>query len=214
MYILVFNNNVILGPVRWSRARFETALMEELELDQLESSFPDKEPAGVILYESNSFPGMIKVFPVIQGENHPYNDRIEVLNGPFWTFTDTHAISHYRPSTLPLDSAKQLLKDKISSLRWSKQNQGVIVSIRGNQIKFSSDKEMCNVLQNYISSSVNVVNWKIEKDNWIELDRVDLNSIHNSIVSHINGCFEEEKKITEMIDQSVTLQELSKISLE
>jgi hypothetical protein len=214
MYILVFNNNVILGPVRWSRPRFETALMEELELDQLESSFPDKEPAGVVVYQTNVYPGMIKIFPVLQGDDPSYNDRIEVLNGPFWTFTDTHAISHYRPSTLPLESAKQLLKDKISSLRWGKQNAGVTVSIKGSNVKFPSDKEMCNVLQNYLSSDISTVNWKLEKDNWITLDRTDLISIHSSIVSHINRVFEEEKKIAEIIDVSVTHRELLQIKLE
>lgn len=214
MYILVFNNNVILGPVRWSRSRFETALMEELELDQLESSFPDKEPAGVVFYQSNVYPGMIKIFPVLQGEDLNYNDRTEMLNGPFWTFTDTHAISHFRPVTLPLESAKQRLKDRIAAMRWSKQNAGVTVSIRGSNIKFPSDKEMCNVLQSYISSDINTVNWKLEKDNWITLDRSDLNNIHSSIVSHINRVFEEEKKIAEMIDGSATHRDLLRIVLE
>lgn len=214
MYVLVFNNSVILGPVRWNRSRFENALMEELDIDYMESSFPDAEPQGVIVYQSELHPGLIKVCPVIQGESLPYNDRIEILNGPFWTFNENHAISSFRPAILPLDSAKQLLKDKVSSIRWNKQNAGVTLSIRGKNVTFPSNKETCTALQNYLSTSISSVEWKITKDNWVSLNRIDLGNVLNSILVHINNLFEQEKNIAIEIDKAATHQDLLKINLD
>ena len=188
--------------------------MEELDIDYMESSFPDSEPQGVIAYESQLHPGLIKVCPVKQGENLPHDDRIEILHGPFWTFTETHAISHFRPHLLPIESAKQLLKDKISSVRWNKQHAGVTVSIGGKDIQFPSDKDMCNTLQNYLSTNVNSVQWKITKDNWVTLSRSDISNILNKILAHVSGVFEQEKNTSILIDKAMSHQDLLKINLD
>lgn len=201
MFVITYNNNVILGPMRWNRFRFENEIQEECEVSvTLENRNDEMVPVIV----SNE----IKILPV-QGTPEPnYNSKIQFLNGPFWQFTDTHAIMSYRPEYLSIEAVKNTLKEKTAAERWKKENAGVTVSLNGVEYKFSTSKENRALLQSLVSTGAN---WKFDRDTWVQFTSAQIQVILNSVLSYVQECFAWEfYKIAE-IDQCTTLQQLDAI---
>jgi hypothetical protein len=211
MYVLVFNNQIILGPVNWSRFRFENAIIDELDIESLETGLPNSAPSDVITNQVGS--EVFKIYPVKEGEHLPHNERIEIRNGPFWEFTETEAVFHYEPQRLELSVAKQFLHEKLADVRWRKQNEGITVKINEVDVPFSTDKDTCSILQNYISTNAQTVKWKVGTNNWIDLDSTNLVTVLGEIQNHIHQCFEEENTITELINNAETHEELLEIDI-
>lgn len=209
MYVLVYKNQVILGPLKWSRFRFENALMEELEVEKLISSFPDRAPDDIISYNDDA-----RVYPVREGEHVPHNPRIETRNGPFWTFTDREAVFQYRPIRLELEVAKSFLLQELAAERWKRETAGTTISIDGTDVRFNTDRETRNVIQNHIASGIASINWKVSNDNWVTLNQEQLSTVLSGIQSYVQTCFDWEKCTAETINNATTHEQLLDIVIQ
>lgn len=204
MYVVIYDNQVVLGPMRWNRARFENFLFEEYELSV---RLPDSNSGNCIVNDN------CKIFPIQGTENPPFNPKIEMLHGPFWEITDSVAISSYEVVKMPVDAVKNNLKAVAAGERWRKETSGVKVNINGTEYSFGSDKETRSVLQHALATDTDQFNWKFGTDNWVTLSKNDITTIISTILTHVQECFDWEYSKINEINSCTTLEELDAIEI-
>lgn len=205
MFVIVHNNsNVILGPMRWNKYRFENEIFDDLEVTcDIPLKNDEMEP-----YTVND---EIKILPIASTEPPTFNPKIERLEGPFWTFTDSLATSSYTVGDLPVEAIKNFLKEEAEAERWSKENSKVTVNVGGVDRQFSTDKLTRSTFHQYITLDLQNVNWKYKRDDWGVLTKTEIQSVFDAIMLYVKGCFEWEfAKIAE-IDACTTHAELDAI---
>lgn len=202
MFVIVYNNLVILGPMRWNRKRFENEIQEECEVT---TTLPDKNENNPIIVSDN-----VKILPVQPTENPPYNPRIENLHGPFWEFTDTVAISSYIAQPLPIDAVKSQLKKDCATERYKREIAGTKVTIQNTEVTIDTNRGSRDIfVQKYLlMGDTDIVQWKFP-EGWLELTKSELGLIVSAGAAHVQDQFNwESTKIVE-IDSCETLEQLA-----
>lgn len=206
MFVIVHNNSVILGPMRWNRFRFENVIEEECEFTV---SLPNSNDQPIIVSDN------IKILP-IQGTQDPeYNSRIEFLNGPFWVFTDTVAIQSFRVESINIEAIKNTMKAQTSAVRWKKETAGIKVIIQGTEVSVTTDRGDRDIfVQKFLlMGDSETVQWKFP-EGWLVLTKADLGTIVTAGAQHVQDQFIwEAMKIAE-IDACTTHAELAGIIIE
>lgn len=204
MFVIVHNNSVILGPMRWNRFRFENFLVEELEVS---TTLPQQNSSVVTVSDE------ISIYP-IQGSLDPvFNPKIEILHGPFWEFTDSAAISSYQVLSKTVESVKNELKSLAAAERWNRENTQVSVTINDISCDFKTDRETRMVLQNALTSPSDANVWKVAGDTWVTLTKVDLQNILTAVLTHVQASFDWEHDIVTQINAAETLIQLDSIQI-
>lgn len=205
MFVIVHDNSVILGPMRWSRFKFENVILEECEVDTtLPATNANLDPITV----SDN----IKILPIQGTENPEFNPTIEMLHGPFWEFTDTVAIMSYTVQPLPLDAAKAMLKDRVAAERWTKENSGVTVNLNDTDYNFNTDKATRGVLIHAQAGTDNI-NWKQDRETWVTLTPADVQTVLSAVLAHVQASFDWEYTKLQAIDACVTHEDLAAINI-
>jgi hypothetical protein len=191
--------------MRWNRFRFENFLTEELEttftLDTNNTDIP------VVVS------GEIKILPVQTTPNPDYNPKIEMLHGPLWQFTNSVAISSYEVQPINIDAVKNMMKEQVAAERYRRSTLAVDVTIEGTSYKFNTDKETKSAIHSALTSSTNSLNWKIDADTWVVLTNTELQLILNTIVAHVQTCFDWEQTKQLEIDGCTTHQALDVVEI-
>jgi len=204
MFLITHNNNVILGPMKYNARRFTEVIEDDCEITVTLPLTNDS------YYEVND---EIKIYPVQGTPNPEYNSKTEYLHGPFYTYVDGVAISSMVVEQLPLSAAQNFVKQEAANVRWTKQNSGVKVTLNNVEYTFNTDLETKSTFHQYITSNLESVNWKVNQDTWIVLSKSDIQTVFNSIVSHVQSAFDwEVAKLAEIVN--TTHETLPTISLE
>jgi hypothetical protein len=205
MFVIVYNNQVVLGPMHWNRFRFENFLEEEYEISL---SLPKSNTDTPLVFSDQ-----LKFLPIQTTPNPTYNPRIEMLQGPFWQFTDTHAISSYQVEPLAVEAVKNTLKAEAATHRWNIGNSKIEIIIADKECKFSTDRDTINLLNNALMASATSFNWKLDSNSWVTLTNTELQSILDAISVHIQTGFDSEYTKIAEIDAATTLSELNSIEI-
>ena len=205
MFVIVQDNTVILGPMRWSRFKFENTILEECEVDTTLPATNDS--LDPITVSDN-----IKILPIQGTENPEFNPTIEMLHGPFWEFTDTVATMSYTVQPLALDAAKAMLKDQVAAERWTKENSGVTVNLNGTDYNFGTDRDTRLVLMN-AQASTNDTNWKQDRDTWVTLTPADVQTVWSTVLTHVQSSFDWEYTKLQAIDACASSEDLAGINI-
>lgn len=203
MFVIVYNNSVILGPMRWNRFRFENEIQEECDFSV--SLLDRNDNLDAVIVSDN-----IQILPVQGTENPQFNPKIEFLNGPFWEFTDKSAIQSYRVESLPIDAVKNMLKEQVAVERWNKENSGTKITLNDVEYSFGTDKETRSILQNAVSH-LDGINWKHDRDTWILMTKENIQNTLSGILSYVQSCFDWEFNKIQEIDACETLKELDSV---
>ena len=205
MFVIVHNNSVILGPMRWNRYRFENVIQEDLDLDQ-PITLPDTNGSNVITVNDE-----VTIYPVLRIDNEEFNPKIQHLHGPFWEFTDVGAIGSYIAQDLSIDAVKNQLKAEIANQRWLKENEGTYIRLNDVEYPFATTKENRSILHQAITSNTTELNWKISTDQWIILTQQDIKLVFDTIFQHVQWWFDWELRKFNEIDNCTTLQQLNDV---
>ena len=204
LFVIVYNNSVILGPMEWKARRFSEVIEDDCEITV---TLPTTNES---YYEVND---EVKIWPVQGTQNPTFNTKTEYLHGPFYTYVDGVAISSMVVEQLPLSAAQNFVKQDASGVRWTKQNSGVKVTLNNVEYTFATDLQTKSIFHQYITANLESVNWKVNQDTWIVLSKSDIQTVLNSIVSHVQSAFDwEVAKLAEIVD--TTHETLPNISLE
>ena len=206
MYSLVYKDRVINGPREWNKFQFEGALEKEGIFFQVGRVAPPDEEMPIIINEDAKILKTRYEYPV-------YNEKIECINGPYWTFENNEVIGTFEVSEKQLEFIRSDLKQIVSNNRWLKEIKGIEVNIQGQQVKVSTKREDRDQFEILKSSGVDGVNWKFENQIWLTLSLSDIELVSNSIRTYIQQCFDWERQVSELIDSTMTAQELDEIDL-
>lgn len=205
MFVIIYNNYIILGPMKWNKGRFQNVILEECEVDTtLPLRNENFEP--IIINEE------IKILPVQYAETPPLNPKIEMLNGPYWEFTSTHVIASYVVQPLPIDTVKGNLKNILANERWKKEIQGIKVTVQNTEVTVDTNRGTRDIfVQQYLlMGESDVVTWKFP-ETWLNLTKSDLGLIVAAGVNYVKSVFEWEANLVNQIESSTTLAELDTI---
>lgn len=205
MFVIIYNNYVILGPMKWNNGRFQNVILEECEVDTtLPLRNENFEP--IIINEE------IKILPVQYAETPPLNSKIEMLNGPYWEFTSTHAIASYIVQPLPIDTVKGNLKNILANERWKKEIKGIKVTVQNTEVTVDTNRGTRDIfVQQYLlMGESDTVTWKFP-ETWLNLTKSDLGLIVAAGANYVKSVFEWEANLVNQIESSTTLAELDVI---
>ena len=206
MFIIVHNNLVILGPMRWNRFRFENEIQEECELA---ATLPDSNLRTPITVSEN-----ISVLPVLGIEYPSHNSKIQHLHGPFWEFAEVGATGSYIVQSLPMDFVKEQLRAECAAERYRKEISGTKVIIQNTEVTVDTERGSRDIfVQKFLlMSDTDTVQWKFPEC-WLVLTKADLGQIVAAGATHIQGQFNwEADKIVE-IDACETLEQLNLVEI-
>ena len=143
--------------------------------------------------------------------NEEFNPRTQHLHGPFWQFTDTGAIGSYIAQDLPIDAVKNQMKAEVANQRWIKENSGTTVILNNVEYNFSTTKESRSVLQQALSLNSPQINWKLGGDQWLTLSSQDIQTVLQTILQHVQSCFDWELAKCNEIDLCESLTDLNNV---
>lgn len=208
MFVIVYKNNVILGPMNWNRFRFEDIILEDCDVN---TTLPSRNDSYTVIEVSPE----IRILPVQHTANPEFNPSIEILHGPFWNFTDTHAVMSYQPVPMTVDAAKNQLKSKLADLRWQRENTSIKVNIQNVTVTVDISRTVRDtMIQKYLlMSDTDVINWKFP-ETWINLTKSDLHHVVGILTQHVQAQFDWEMNKVSEIDTCTNLNDLSNVILE
>jgi hypothetical protein len=208
LYIITNNNQLILGPMSWNRALFESTLEEDLSLRvRLPQTKTDSLP---ITIDSQT-----RILAVDYLPNPTYNPKIQGLNGPFFDYaTDpTKAIARYEVMNYPVEAVQNMLKDVVARNRYLAEVSGIKVTIQGNELNINTARGARDIYAQALVVGSNGDRWKFSNDVWLTLSTAEVQTIAQAIKAHVQSVFNwEDQKVAE-INSKTTLQDLDAIDL-
>lgn len=205
-YTILNNDQIVAGPIGdWNKKYLEEQL-SNLNVSYSLPEFP--------ITENLDIDSSVKLVLTTFAEYPVVDPLFETLVGPEYSFVNGYHVGAYGTQDLPLETAKQNLKDYVSNLRWESENTPITKDINGKTITIDTSRES---RMNYSTSLFSAdesytANWKFN-DEFFNINKSDLQLIVNEVISHVQANFDwEADKFTE-IDSKTTIQELKTIIL-
>lgn len=201
MFVIVYDDRVILGPMRWQKFRFENTIKEDCDFTaNLNMRNDNNEP--VIVSDR------IKILPVQGSDNPPHNPRIEILHGPFWDFSNNIATHSYQPVRISLEAAVTFLKHEVKEERKRRLLKKVPVTINQTEYMFDTSDRTITSLNHALTAQLPTINYKLDTDIWITMSPSDALNTLNTIIAYIQSCFDWELNKQNEINACTTLEQL------
>ena len=207
MFIIIHDNQVVLGPMRWNRFRFENFLEEEHEIS---TTLQDKNENSPVIVSD-----ICKILPTAVTAYPDYNPRIEMLQGPFWDITDELATSSYQVVSMPVDAVKNQLKELAYNERNSRESKWITHTIQGQAISIdTSKKNKNNLIQKLIvMSESDTVNWNFGAV-FLTLTYTEIKDLITALDAHIQTQYDWHLSKIAEIEACETLSELDAIVIQ
>jgi hypothetical protein len=205
MYAVIYKNKVIVGPMSWNRAIFQGSLERRGITNTLPRVAPEELP-----YVVNADAQIMAVEEV----RPELNPMVEHYYGPLWEITETKAVANYEVHDTNIEFARNNFKSQAAEERWKKEIAGTKVTINDVEVTLDTTREGRNIfIQKFVTMSDDAtVNWKFPEA-WVQLTKSDLQTVINTIDSHVESCFDWEKSIVLQIDGAETKEELVAIEI-
>jgi hypothetical protein len=205
MYVVVYKNRVIVGPMGWNRAIFQGALEKQKVNVGLPRVAPETLP--LIIDEDTKIARAEESRPAL-------NPLVEYYYGPLWDLSNDVAIANFEVHDTPIESARGNFKALAAEERWKKEEAGTTINIQQMTVSLDTSREGRNIfLQKYSLMGENdTVNWKFP-EGWLTLTKAELGQIVVTGAAYIQSCFDWERGINDQIDAVNTKEELLAIEI-
>lgn len=210
MYILQKNNQTFYGPNLWNQKLIESYITDEFEIEMsVSKTAPDT---------GTNIGNDIFVYKLSSVDKPEYNKKIQKLHGPFYTIVENMAVETYQVIDKDIDYVKSELLSKLADARWKREVAGVEVEIQNTQLRVTTQRGERDIFLQALQSGLDNQNWKMSSASgetvWLTLSPVDLQTVVNAIVTHIQEVFNWENNVSTQISQATTLTELDSIIIE
>lgn len=202
MYNLISNNRVILGPITYSKFRFEDALKEDLNINQ---ELPYQTEDAIII-DANT--GIYPTLPTIEPA---CNQLFEQLVGPTFEIIDNKVQYTYTKTARPIEHIKTDLKAKIAEQRWKYETAGVTVPVQGTDVWVPTAKGDRDIFLQSMQLGIDNVNWKFDNI-WLTITNADLQAIVAAMLAKIQACFDWEAAKVLEIENATDLEAISLVN--
>jgi hypothetical protein len=137
------------------------------------------------------------------------NSKIQMYNGPFWTFNDNVGLASYVAVDKPLDLVRQELKAIVANERWVEEQAGTKAIIQSQEVTVDTARGIRDIfIQQFLLLPENATSqWKFP-EGWMNVTKSDLGICVGAGVAHVQSAFNWEAMLVSQIDSS-TLQELN-----
>lgn len=212
MYVITHHHNydeVLLGPIDWRPAFIASVLQSDLDLPikpEVLASDEARIPYDIL--------PNVRVRPIVE-ESTEYDPKIQFLNGPFWAYTDEHAVMTWIAADKDINLVRSELKTIVAGVRYNKEIAGTTVEIQGQTVSIDTNRGSRDIfVQKYLLMGDNdVVEWKFP-EGWLSLTKTDLGLAVSAGADHVQNQFAWESQKSAEIDACVTLAELANIVVE
>lgn len=206
MYVVTYNDQVLLGPIAWNAKMFNSVIEDDTGITvNIQQSQRDQVPLDL----GNG----IKIRHAVE-DRPSINLKLEIYEGPFWTFTESTGVYSYQAISKPVDLLKHELTQLAAFDRWTKEQSGVKVTIQGQEVTVDTTRGNRDIfVQKFLLMGENdTVNWKFP-EGWLTLTKAELGLCVSSGAAHVQSEFNRELGLLTQISTATTLVELDAVAL-
>lgn len=206
MWILVYNNQIQLGPREYNRWIFQDWLAENLGII---ISLP-QQPIGnnPIIIDENT-----RIIVVFFASQPGFNPRIQQLAGPFVTMQYDYANAEYQVADQNIEVVKSTMLAELASNRYNQEVSGVTVVLQDQSLWVSSDRVTRQIWLNTLQLGVTTQTWKFNNNTWLVLDTQEIQTVVSALTAHVEQAFAWEKSIHDEIIAANDLATLANINI-
>lgn len=204
MYVVTYNDEVLLGPIPWNAKMFNTVIEEDtgliVNLSPLQRNDVPIDLNNGIKIRSAS-------------ENKPdLNEKIQIHVGSTWTFTTSTGVYNYTVVDKPLHIIRLELKNQTASERWQREHQGTKITIQNQEVTLDTSRGARDIFsQKYMLMEDNsTIKWKFP-EGWLTITKLELKQCVDAIAAHVQSVFDWEFNLVSQIDNATTHSELNNI---
>jgi hypothetical protein len=205
MFALVYQDQLILGPIEFNYRLINSALSEDLETDYKIS--PADYANVPIIFDEDT-----KILPA-RKEIPPNDPRFQSLGGPSHTIYEDEVVFNYTVSDKSLTQIKDEYKSKLPPVRWTKENQIIPITIQGQEIQVSTSRENRLALVSKMISTEEPYHFKFNQDTWIQVTKEELQYILSQIDAKVQEAFDWELNKIEEINACETGEEVYQVEI-
>ena len=206
MWILVYNNQIQLGPREYNRWIFQDWLAENLGII---ISLP-QQPIGnnPIIIDENT-----RIIVVFFAPQPDFNPRIQQLAGPFVTMQYDYANAEYQVADQDIEVVKSTMLAELAANRYNQEVAGVTVVLQDQSLWVSSDRVTRQVWLNALQLGVTTQTWKFNNNTWLVLDTQEIQTVVSALTAHVEQAFTWEKSVHDQIIAAPDLNTLAAIDI-
>lgn len=206
MWILVYNNQIQLGPREYNRWIFQDWLAENLGII---ISLP-QQPIGnnPIIIDENT-----RIIVVFFAPQPDFNPRIQQLAGPFVTMQYDYANAEYQVADQDIEVVKSTMLAELAANRYNQEVAGVTVVLQDQSLWVSSDRVTRQVWLNALQLGVTTQTWKFNNNTWLVLDTQEIQTVVSALTAHVEQAFAWEKSVHDQIIAAPDLNTLAAIDI-
>ena len=206
MWILVYNNQIQLGPREYNRWIFQDWLSENLNIF---INLP-QQPIGnnPIIIDENT-----RIIVVFFAQQPAYDPRIQQLAGPFITLNYDYADAQWQVADQNIDVVKATMLAQLASNRYDQEVAGVTVVLQEQSLWVSSDRVTRQVWLNALQLGLTTQTWKFNNNTWLVLDNQEVQTVVSALTAHVEQAFAWEKSVYDQITSANNLATLANIDI-
>ena len=211
MYALIYNSQLILGPIKYNY-RLINGEIEELEIDyQVSPRDYENVPITIDAATKTYLIPAVEIIP-------EYDPRFQSVNNSEWTIVEENDIPirvefNYSISDKTLEQVKEEYKAQVAPERWNKENTTVTVTLYDREITVSTSRENRLAIVSKVVSDGGVHNYKFNDGEWVEILKDDLVTILNAIDNVVQAAFDWEYAKLAEIDACTTKEDVYNVIL-
>lgn len=207
MWILVYNNQIQLGPREYNRWIFQDWLAENLGII---ISLP-QQPMGnnPIIIDENT-----RIIVVFFAPQPAFNPRIQQLAGPFITLEYDYANAEWQVADQDIDVVKSTMLSQLAANRYNQEIAGVAVVLQEQSLWVSSDRVTRQVWLNALQLGLTSQTWKFNNNTWLTLDNQEIQTVVSALAAHVDQAFAWEKLVHDQITSASDLATLANIDID
>jgi hypothetical protein len=206
MWILVYNNQIQLGPREYNRWIFQDWITENLGII---ISLP-QQPLGnnPVIIDENT-----RIIVVFFAPQPDFNPRIQQLAGPFITLEYDYANAEWQVADQDIDVVKSTMLSQLANNRYNQEIAGVTVVLQEQSLWVSSDRVTRQVWLNALQLGLTSQTWKFNNNTWLTLDNQEIQAVVSALAAHVEQAFAWEKTVHDQIVAAGDLATLANIDI-
>jgi hypothetical protein len=206
MYALVNGQELLLGPIAFN-VRMINSELEELELlERFRVSSADYQNVPLTIVDE------VKILPA-RNQSPPFDPNYEYLYGPVHEIKEDEVVFNYWKADRSLEDIKEQYKIKVKPERQRRENALIKVAVNDTEVEVSTDRENRLALTSKVVSGDGPFNFKFASGVWVEVTKVDLQTIITAIDAKVQEAYDWELTKLQEIDACETKEAVYEVEI-
>jgi len=206
MYALINGQELLLGPIGFN-VRMINFELEELELpERFRVSSSDYQNVPLSITDD------VKIIPA-RNQYPEFDSKYEYLYGPVHEIKEDEVVFNYWKADRTLEDIKAVYKLQVKPERQRRENTSIKVTVNGTEIEVSTDRENRLALVSKVVSGEGSFNFKFDNSVWVEVSKVDLQTIISAIDAKVQEAYDWELAKLQEIDTCETKEAVYEVEI-